>query len=61
MDVGAVTDATSASVPGATVTATHVGTGLVRTAVTDAAGSYAFSEPTGTAAAPTTTCWTART
>ena len=27
-----------------TVTATHVGTGLVRTAVTDAAGTFAFSE-----------------
>ena len=41
---GTVTDATSASVPGATVTATNVGTGLVRTAVTDAAGNFAFSE-----------------
>ena len=41
---GTVTDATSAAVPGATVTATHVGTGLARTAVTDAAGNYFFSE-----------------
>ena len=41
---GAVTDATGAAVPGAEVTAAQVGTGLVRTAVTDAQGNYAFSE-----------------
>ena len=41
---GTVTDPTNAALPGVTVTATQVGTGLVRTAVTDAAGTYAFSE-----------------
>jgi hypothetical protein len=46
--LGTVTDATGSVVPGATVTATNVGTGLTRTAVTDAAGEYTFpSMPTG--------------
>ena len=41
---GSVTDATSASLPGVTVTATQVGTGLARVAVTDAQGNYVLSE-----------------
>jgi hypothetical protein len=41
---GTVTDATGAAIPGVTVTATQVRTGLVRTAVTDGTGSYGFSE-----------------
>jgi hypothetical protein len=41
---GAVTDSTGAVVPGATVTATSVGTGLVRTAFTDDQGNYVLSE-----------------
>jgi hypothetical protein len=38
--VGTVTDTSGAVLPGATVTARNVGTGLVQTAVTDAAGSF---------------------
>jgi carboxypeptidase family protein len=46
--LGSVTDSTGAVMPGATVTMTHLGTGLVRTVVTDAAGEYtAPSLPTG--------------
>ncbi len=41
---GTVSDSTNAALPGVTVTATQVGTGLARTAVTDNAGTYAFSE-----------------
>ena len=41
---GTVTDSSGATVPGAAVTATRVGTGLVRTAIADATGSYSFSE-----------------
>ena len=41
---GTVSDATGAALPGVTVTATQVGTGLARTAMTDTAGTYAFSE-----------------
>src|SRR5262245_23278298 len=41
---GRVTDATGAPVPGATVTANQAQTGLLRNAVTDASGSYAFPE-----------------
>jgi hypothetical protein len=41
---GTVSDSTNATLPGVTVTATQVGTGLARTAVTDTAGTYAFSE-----------------
>ena len=41
---GTVSDSTNAALPGVTVTATQVGTGLARTAVTDTAGTYAFSE-----------------
>jgi len=41
---GAVTDTTGAAVPDATVTATSVDTGLVRTALTDAQGNYVLSE-----------------
>src|SRR5262249_48754798 len=47
--LGTVTDSSGAAVPGATVTLTHTGTGLVRTLVTDANGEYtAPSLPTGT-------------
>jgi hypothetical protein len=47
--LGTVTDGTGAVVPGATVTLTHTGTGLVRTAVSDIAGEYTVpSLPTGT-------------
>jgi hypothetical protein len=46
--LGTVTDSTGAIMPGATVTLTNAGTGLVRTLVTDAAGEYtAPSLPTG--------------
>ncbi len=41
---GTVSDSTNAALPGVTVTATQVGTGLARTAITDTAGTYAFSE-----------------
>ena len=37
---GVVTDDTGGALPGATVTATNVATGLVRTATTDSAGRY---------------------
>jgi hypothetical protein len=40
--VGTVTDASGASVPGATVSLTHLGTSDRRTAVTDTTGSYQF-------------------
>ncbi|HLX84309.1 MAG TPA: TonB-dependent receptor [Terriglobales bacterium] len=47
--VGTLTDASGASVPGAKVTATDTGTGLIRESVTDADGNYAFTElPLGT-------------
>jgi hypothetical protein len=46
--LGTVTDTTGAVMPGATVTLTNAGTGLVRTLTTDAAGEYtAPSLPTG--------------
>jgi len=46
---GTVTDATQAVVPGATVTATNVETGVVRTAVTSAEGIYNLASlPGGT-------------
>ncbi len=41
---GTVTDATGASIAGADVTVTSVDTGLTRTAQTDSAGNYAFTE-----------------
>src|SRR5271169_3060021 len=41
---GLVTDSTGASVAGAEVTITGTGTGIVRTATTDAAGSYGIPE-----------------
>ena len=41
---GTVTDASKALVPGATVTVTNQDNGLVRTAVTDADGSYTLTE-----------------
>ena len=41
---GRVADETAAAVPGATVTATNTGTGLARSAVTDAEGNYFFNE-----------------
>jgi hypothetical protein len=45
---GRVTDSSGAVLPGATVTATQTATGLVRTDVTDANGSYLLSNlPTG--------------
>ena len=37
---GAITDTSSALVPGASVTATHEGTGVTRTGVTNANGQY---------------------
>ena len=37
---GRVTDESGAVLPGVTVTATHTGTSLVRTAVTDETGAY---------------------
>jgi hypothetical protein len=46
--LGTVTDTSGAAVPGATVTLTNQGTGLMRTIVTDQAGEYtAPSLPTG--------------
>jgi hypothetical protein len=42
--VGTLTDASGASVPGAKVTATDTGTGLIRESVTDSDGNYAFTE-----------------
>jgi hypothetical protein len=46
--LGTVTDSSGALIPGATVTLTHAGTGLMRTVVSDAAGEYtAPSLPTG--------------
>jgi len=46
--LGTVTDTSGAAVPGATVTLTNTGTGLTRSAVTDAAGEYTLpSLPTG--------------
>src|ERR1043165_9668612 len=45
---GRVTDSSGAVLPGATITATQTATGLVRTDVTDANGSYLLSNlPTG--------------
>ena len=41
---GLVTDATGGALPGATVTVKSPGTGLTRTATTDASGNYAFAE-----------------
>jgi outer membrane receptor protein involved in Fe transport len=41
---GVVADQTDAAVPGATVTVTNVGTKLSRSAISDAAGNYAFPE-----------------
>jgi len=41
---GTVTDSTGATLPGADVTATNVGTGLSRTAVTDTEGTYFIPE-----------------
>ena len=41
---GAVSDTSGAAVPGASVTATSVATGLARTALTDAQGNYVLSE-----------------
>jgi hypothetical protein len=47
--LGTVADSTGAVIPGATVTLTHRGTGLVRTVVSDSAGEYTVpSLPTGT-------------
>ena len=47
--LGTITDTTGAVMPGATVTLTNAGTGLVRVVVTDAGGEYtAPSLPTGT-------------
>src|SRR5207244_9758359 len=47
--IGLITDSTGAVMPGATVTLTNTGTGLVRVIVTDANGEYtAPSLPTGT-------------
>ncbi len=40
---GTVTDATQAVLPGATITATNTETGIAKTAVTNAAGQYAFA------------------
>src|SRR5207245_9442693 len=46
--LGVVTDDTGGVVPGATVTLTNVGHGIVRSVATDAAGEYtAPSLPTG--------------
>src|SRR5262245_14414870 len=46
--LGTVRDGSGAAVPGATVTLTNTGTGLVRTAVTDSAGEYSAPQiPTG--------------
>jgi hypothetical protein len=46
--LGTVTDSSGALIPGATITLTHAGTGLMRTVVSDAAGEYtAPSLPTG--------------
>jgi hypothetical protein len=46
---GTVTDSSGAVLPGVTVTVTQQGTGLARTAATDAAGAYVFvSLPVGT-------------
>ncbi len=42
--VGNVTDPSGAGVPGATVTATNVNTGITRTVTSDAAGSYRISD-----------------
>jgi hypothetical protein len=41
--VGAVRDATGGSVPGATITAKNIATGLARSATTDAAGNYVIT------------------
>jgi hypothetical protein len=47
--LGSITDSSGAVMPGATVTLTNTGTGLVRVVVTDANGEYtAPSLPTGT-------------
>ena len=46
--LGTVTDSTGAVIPGASVTLTHAGTGLVRTIVSNESGEYtAPSLPTG--------------
>jgi hypothetical protein len=46
--LGIIIDSTGAVMPGATVTLTHAGTGLVRSVTTDAAGEYTVpSLPTG--------------
>ena len=41
--VGNVTDESSGAVPGATITATEVRTNISRTAVSNAAGNYTFT------------------
>ena len=41
--VGRVTDASGGVLPGVTVTATHTGTGVVRSQVTTETGDYAFT------------------
>jgi len=47
--LGVVVDGTSAVLPGVAVTATRLGTGVKRTAVTDAQGRYTFTQlPVGT-------------
>jgi hypothetical protein len=46
---GTVSDASGALIPGVTITATNVGTGIVNTAVTNEAGTYTFASlQTGT-------------
>src|SRR3989442_1026217 len=39
---GSVIDRSNAVVPGVTISATHTGTGLTRSSITDASGDYAF-------------------
>jgi hypothetical protein len=46
--VGVATDSTGAALPGVTVTATNVKTGLVRTTVTESDGTYRLALPVGT-------------
>ena len=41
--VGLVRDAQNAAIPGATVVATHEGTGVAREGVSDANGEFVFS------------------
>src|SRR3989454_3387057 len=46
---GTVSDSTGASIPGVTITATNIATGIVNTVVTNEAGAYQFaSVQTGT-------------